>query len=162
MGVCMLGKRVVVVVLCVCYTTIGVYAVTFHDSAIKSYRSYVNTIVVNKLRSTSLCNTRSTHNHNHPNVFYNHSPLSILPLCQYSPFVNTPHCQPSHYPQACLDTSTTQVTELTAQLEAAAGAGADAKEMRHKAQLLEEELADATTKLEVQQKVCRRGVCVCA
>lgn len=55
--------------------------------------------------------------------------------------------------QAALEASTAKVSELTAQLQAASAAAEDVKALRQRAQLVEEELADANTKLEVQLKV---------
>ena len=63
--------------------------------------------------------------------------------------------------QAALDESTAKVAELTAKLQAASATAEDVKALRQRAQLVEEELADATTKLEVQHKVGEGAGVVC-
>lgn len=65
---------------------------------------------------------------------------------------------PPHPQQAALEASAAKVAELTAQLQAASANAEDVKALRQRAQLVEEELADANTKLEVQHKVMRACV----
>lgn len=63
--------------------------------------------------------------------------------------------------QAALETSTAKVAELAAQLQAATATAEDVRALRQRAQLVEEELSDANTKLEVQHKVGGCGVVYC-
>ncbi len=96
--------------------------------------------------------TLHTHTLHPPPLYTPSPPHTVHPLFPSTHTIRTtPLTTPP--PQAALDASNAQVADLTSQLEAATSAGVDAKEIRHKAQLLEEELADAHTKLEVQQKV---------